>query len=99
MSNPAAPEGPKGPTGTRTEIGNSATSQRHPPHIDQNAEGAPLQEDHPSPESVPTSGPLAQGTDKVPTTEQMRPINAESMYDRRPAEHKDVHLDEERDPE
>ncbi len=99
MSNPAAPEGPKGPTGTRTEVGNAATSRRNPPHIDQNAEGAPLQEEHPRAEPVPTSGPLAQGTDKVPTTEQMRPIEPESMYDRRPAEHKDVHLDEGADSE
>ena len=91
MSNPAAPEGAKGPTGTRTEVGNSATSQKHPPHIDQNAKGAPLQEEHPRANPVPTSGPLAQGTDKVPANEQMRPINPESMYEGRPAEHKDIH--------
>jgi hypothetical protein len=95
VSNPAAPEGPKGPTGTRTEVGNSESSQRNPPHIDQNAEDAPLQDEHPSPEPVPTPGPLAQGTDKVPTTEQMRPVDAESMYDRRPAEDKDTHPVEE----
>ena len=91
MSNPDAPKGPKGPTGTRQEIGNSATSHRHPPHITENAEGAPLQEQHPRPGAIPASPPLAQGTDKVPADEHKQPIDPESMYDRRPAEDKDVH--------
>lgn len=99
MTNPAAPQGPKGPTGTRTEIGNSATSHRNPPHIDENAEGAALQEEHPRAEPVPTPPPLAHGADKVSTTEQMRPIAPESMYDRRPAEDKDIHPAEETDSE
>ncbi len=85
-----SPAQPKGPVGTRQEVGNAASSRKHPPHVDENAEEAPLQEEHPSPEDVPTLPATAHGEDKVSTDEQKQPINSESMYDNRPEEHKDI---------
>lgn len=84
-----AGSGPKGPTGSREEKGNSATSRKHPPHLNENAEDAPLQDSQPGPEEVPTLPANAHGEDEVSTTEQAQPIDDESMYDRRPGEDKD----------
>jgi hypothetical protein len=78
-----------GPVGSRKEIGDSASSRRDPPHVDENMEDAPLQEEHPSPEDVPTLPATAHGIDKQSTEEQAQPIDEESMYDRRPEEDKD----------
>lgn len=83
------PEKPvPGPVGSRKEIGDATSSQRHPPHVDENMEGAPLQEEHPSPDDVPTLPATAHGRDEVPAEEQAQPIDRESMYDRRPEESK-----------
>ncbi len=79
---------PKGPVGTRQEVGDAASSQRHPPHVDQNAEEAALQQDHPSPDEVPSLPATAHGEDKLSTEEQDQPIRPESMYDDRVEEHK-----------
>jgi hypothetical protein len=78
-----------GPVGSRKEIGDSESSRRDPPHLDENMEGAPLQEDHPAPNDVPTLPATAHGQNKVPAEDQAQPIDPESMYDRRPGEDKD----------
>jgi hypothetical protein len=77
-----------GPVGSRKEVGDSESSQRHPPHVDENMEDAPLQEDHPSPEDVAGLPATAHGEDKQTVDEQTQPIDPASMYDRRPEEDK-----------
>lgn len=78
---------PKGPVGTRREVGDSRSSREHPPHVTENDEGAPVQEHLESPEDVPTLPANAQGADTQPTDGGA--IDEESMYDRRPSEDKD----------
>lgn len=78
---------PKGPVGTRREVGDSRSSREHPPHVTENDEGAPVQEHLESPEDVPTLPANAQGSDTQPTDGGA--IDEESMYDRRPSEDKD----------
>ncbi|MDQ3556910.1 MAG: hypothetical protein M3409_09050 [Gemmatimonadota bacterium] len=76
--------------GERKEVGGQASSQRHPPHVSENAEEAPVQEEvAPGGEPVPTLGANAHGVDKVSTDEMDLPVDDESMYDRRPSEDKD----------
>jgi hypothetical protein len=77
-----------GPVGGRKEMGDSASSRLHPPHVDENMEDAPLQEDHPSPEDVAGLPATAHGKDKQTAEEMTQPINPESMYDGRPEEDK-----------
>lgn len=77
-----------GPVGSRKEIGTAASSQKHPPHLDENMEDAPLQEEHPSPDDVAALPATAHGRDKEPTTGQEQPIDDESMYEHRPEEDK-----------
>ncbi len=84
------PAQPKGPVGTRQEVGDAASSRKHPPHLDENSEDAPVQEDLPSPHDVPTLPATAHGADKQSTEEQEQPINPESMYENRPEEHKEI---------
>jgi hypothetical protein len=86
MSDPKASG--SGPVGGRKEVGDETSSRRDPPHVDENAEDAPLQEEHPSPKKVPTTPSTAHGEDKTSTEEQKQPIDDESMYDRRPEEDK-----------
>ena len=94
MSNPDAPKGATGPTGTRAAIGNSATSREHPPHVTENDKGAAVQQQNTqAPNEVPVRPANAGGTDKIPAEETMRPIQPTSMYEGRPAEHKDIHVD------
>lgn len=93
MSTPA-PDPARGtpsqePTGHRVEQGDIAGSSKHPPHVTENAENAPLQENQPAPGDVPVTPANAQGEDAIPTTELEQGIDEESMYDRRPSEHKD----------
>lgn len=78
---------PKGPVGTRREVGDSRTSREHPPHVTKNDEGAPVQEHLESPDDVPTLPANAQGSDTQ--EDDPRGIDEESMYDRRPSEDKD----------
>jgi hypothetical protein len=82
-----SPEHP-GPVGGRKEMGDAKSSRRDPPHLDQNMEDAPLQDDHPSPDDVPTLPATAHGHDEIPADEQSQEIEAESMYDNRPEEDK-----------
>jgi hypothetical protein len=80
------PEG--GTPGGRKEVGDSQSSNLHPPHVPQGEADSPLQDEHGSPEQVPALPANASGTDKVSTGEQTRPIDPASMYDRRPEEDK-----------
>lgn len=87
MSGPREPS--PGPVGSRKEVGDSESSSVHPPHVDENMEDAPLQDEHPSPDDVATLPATAHGEDKVSTEDQKQPIDPESMYDGRPEEDKD----------
>lgn len=73
----------------RLEAGSERGSQRHPPHVTGNEEGAPVQNDSDSSEDIPVLPANASGRDAVSTGEQNEPIDDESMYDRRPERDKD----------
>lgn len=73
----------------RAELGTQASSQRHPPHVTENDEDAPVREDKPSAKDAPVLPANASGRDRVSAEEQSQPIDDESMYDNRPSEDKD----------
>lgn len=77
-----------GAPGQRREIGSRADNQRHPPHVTENAEDAPVQDESIG-GPIPVVPPNASGRDAVPADELAQPIDPESGYDRRPAEDKD----------
>ncbi len=78
--------------GPRKDVGTAAGSQLHPPHVDVNADDAPLQESNTSPTDVPLSGANAHGTDHGGTTTGTP--DDESMYGGRPGENKDRKLND-----
>ncbi len=82
------PEHGAGP-GRRDAVGDAETSQRHPPHVDHNAKGAPLQGSTQAPDDVAALPANAHGRDELPLDQVPRTIDEESMYDGRPAEDKD----------
>lgn len=76
--------------GPRKEYGDARSSQRHPPHVDVSAQGAPVQAGNESPTDTPVLPANAHGADQQPNEQQQdRKINPTSMYDRRPGEDKD----------
>lgn len=75
--------------GPRKEIGGSASSQAHPPHVTENDKGAQFQEDTEAPNEVPGLPANAHGKDLVEADKQVREIDDESMYGSRPGEDKD----------
>jgi hypothetical protein len=77
-----------GGPGPREERGTQASSQRHPPHVDVNARGKPVQDSTENPTDVPTLPANASGRDQAEEGEQPMVIDHESMYDRRPEEDK-----------
>lgn len=77
-----------GAPGKRKEVGNAASSNLHPPHVSDNADGEPIQGEH-SDAEIPTLPANATGRDKLSVEDQAQPIDDESMYDRRPSEDKD----------
>ena len=83
-----SPEHGGGP-GRREERGTQASSQLHPPHVDQNAKGAQVQDSTQAPNDVPTLPANAHGRDELPMDQVSTTIDPESMYDGRPAEDKD----------
>ena len=83
-----AQQHPGGDPKARREVGTAAASRLHPPHVDQNAEAAPVQAEHDNPASIPTLPANASGSDKVTTGEHNQPIDDESMYDRRTSQDK-----------
>jgi hypothetical protein len=77
-----------GNPGPRQEIGPDETSPRHPPHVSQNEQGAPVQESTDAARDTPVLPANASGKDAMEpdTTSE---IDEASMYDRRPGEDKD----------
>jgi hypothetical protein len=78
-----------GGPGPREERGTAESSRKHPPHVDVNAAGSPVQQSPESPADVPTMPANASGSDHAAGGEQPHTIDHGSMYDRRPEEHKD----------
>lgn len=81
---------PAGPNELRREVETGATAERHPPHVTDNADGAPVQKELPSPDAAPILPANAQGDDEFPVEQRTQKIDPASMYDRRPAEDKDT---------
>jgi hypothetical protein len=75
----------------RAELGTQASSRRHPPHVTENDEDAPVREDKPAAGDAPVLPANASGRDKVTAEEQAQPTDDESMYDNRPSTDKDRH--------
>jgi hypothetical protein len=73
----------------RQEVGDAASSAKHPPHVTPNDEDAPIQDEMMSPQEVPGLPANASGQDKFTPEEQDEPIREESMYDGRPERDKD----------
>ena len=81
-------EGSAPGAGPRESRGTAADSQRHPPHLDVNSAGAPVQGSTQAPDDVPVLPANASGQD----TQEVKPgdgeVDHESMYSRRPEEDK-----------
>jgi hypothetical protein len=75
------------PVGGRVAVGDAESSRRHTPSVEPGLENAPIQ--HEREDDAPVLPANASGHDKVSADEEMRPIDAESMYDRRPSQDKD----------
>lgn len=88
IGGPAERAGEPSQPGPRKEVGDAASSRRHPPHVSENAQGAPVQADAEG-EPIPTLPANAHGEDRTEMTEQPA-TDPESMYDRRPGENKDT---------
>jgi hypothetical protein len=86
---PEEAQEPKGPVGTRDEKGTRNASQKHPPHVTANDEGAPAQQSTTAEEDVPVLPANAHGKDNVSADQAGRPIDPESMYGARPTQSKD----------
>jgi hypothetical protein len=84
-----AQQHPGGDPRARKEVGTAASSRLHPPHVDENADDAPVQAGHGNPAEIPALPANASGRDKVTTAEHGQPIDEESMYDRRTSQDKD----------
>lgn len=83
----ASPSG--GGPGPRKDVGDATSSHKHPPHISENAEDAPIQQDNAA-TKAPVIPPTAHGRDTVSTEElEDQQIREESMYGGRPSEDKD----------
>lgn len=78
-----------GGPGPRKEIGTAETSQLHPPHAMDNDAGAQVQGSTPAPNPVPTAPANAHGKDVVESHKEVRHVDDESAYERRPGEDKD----------
>jgi hypothetical protein len=83
-----------GGPGPRQERGTAEGSRRHPPHVDVNAQGSPVQASSQNPDDVPTLPANASGSDHAHGGEQPHTIDETSMYDRRPEEDKDINPSE-----
>lgn len=81
---------PLGPNETRREVGNRPAAERHTPHVTNNAEDAPVQEELPSPDDAPILPANAPGDDEYPVEQRKQTIDPSSMYDRRPGEDKNT---------
>jgi len=70
----------------RKEMGDQASSQRHPPHVAQYERGKPVQHDTEAPDAVPVLPANASGHDKHTAEHHGAPIDPASMYEGRPSE-------------
>jgi hypothetical protein len=77
---------PGGPAGTRKQMGDQASSRRHPPHVAQYERGKPVQHDTEAPDAVPVLPANASGHDKHTAEHHGAPIDRGSMYEGRPSE-------------
>ncbi|HET7320947.1 MAG TPA: hypothetical protein VFI96_00455 [Longimicrobiaceae bacterium] len=84
----ASTENPEGSPWGRQEVGGAASSHEEPPHVTENAEGAPVQKDVQGEGDAPVIPPNASGKDRFAEEKHARPIRPESAYDRRPEEDK-----------
>jgi hypothetical protein len=75
--------------GPRKEIGDAASSQVHPPHVTENDRGAQVQGSTQAPNTVPAMPANAHGRDVVDSSNEVRQVDDESAYERRPGEDKD----------
>ncbi|HEX6038201.1 hypothetical protein [Longimicrobium sp.] len=75
--------------GPRKEIGDAESSQLHPPHVTENDRGAQFQADSPAPNDVAGPPATAHGRDAVDSANEVRQVDDESAYERRPGEDKD----------
>ena len=75
--------------GPRKEVGSSASSRKHPPHVSENVEGAQVQQSGTSAEPIPALPPNAHGKDRSDMTDQPE-IREGSAYENRPAEDKET---------
>jgi hypothetical protein len=78
-----------GGPGPRKEIGDGESSQVHPPHVTENDRGAQLQADTQAPNDVAGLPANAHGRDAVASHHEVRRVDDESAYERRPGEDKD----------
>lgn len=84
-----AEHGQEGNGGERREVGNAVSSRRDPPHVTENDEEAPLQEESESPAPIPALPANASGRDEQPGDGTGQRIRDESMYENRPSTDKD----------
>lgn len=78
-----------GAPGARKEVGDAASSQLHPPHVTENAEDAPAQDDIQSPTDTTVRPANAHGHDRISAEEAAdQEIRPTSAYDGRSAEDK-----------
>jgi hypothetical protein len=82
------PASPRGPVGTREEVGDAASSRENPPHVSDQEKEAPLQGSRQG-EEIPTMPATAHGTDRVPSEDEPREVDEESAYEGRPTQDKD----------
>lgn len=87
-SGPTERAGEPGQPGMRKEVGGAESSQKRPPYVTGQVEDTPVQGSSPSPTPIPTLPANAHGSDRSEMTQQPE-IREESMYENRPAEHKD----------
>lgn len=83
-----AQAGEPSPPGPRKEVGNSASSRKHPPHVTENVDDAQVQRGAEGEEIAPLPA-NAHGKDRSDMTDQME-IREGSAYENRPSEDKDT---------
>lgn len=77
----------RGPAGNRKEVGDSESSRRHPPHVDEAGSEGRVQDKQAG--KAPTMPATGHGEDAQVDAEKKQSVDDESMYDRRPEENKE----------
>jgi hypothetical protein len=75
----------------RKSVGGAEENRRHPPHVTENAEDAPLQQGNRRPGDIAPLPANASGSERIDLEADPRAeeIDPESAYNRRPGEDKD----------